>query len=45
MDKYELYTLTDMNDNKWNVMKVNEPMTEYEIDEECRKYGIDEVKE
>jgi len=42
--KYELYTLIDMNGNKWNIMEVIEPMTEDEIDSVCTKYGIDEVK-
>lgn len=43
--KYELYTLTDLNGNKWNIMEVIEPMAEDEIDSVCNKYGIDEVKE
>lgn len=44
MKKYELYTLTDMKNNKWNVMEVKESMTEEEIDEICRLNGIDEVR-
>ena len=42
--KYELYTLIDLNGNKWNIMEVIEPMAEDEIDSVCTKYGIDEVK-
>jgi len=44
VQKYELYTLTDMDGNKWNVMEVLESMTENEIDTVCIEYGIDEVK-
>lgn len=44
MEKYELYTLTDMNNKKWNVMEVNEPMTEEEIEKVCKENGIDEVR-
>lgn len=42
--KYELYTLTDMDGNKWNVMEVLESMAEDEIDTVCMECGIDEVK-
>lgn len=45
MSKYELYTLTDMNDNEWTVMEINEPMADEEIEDVCIKNGIDEVVE
>lgn len=44
VQKYEIYTLTDLFGNKWNVMEVLESMTENEIDTVCIEYGIDEVK-
>ncbi|WP_155402897.1 hypothetical protein [Methanosarcina mazei] len=44
VQKYELYTLTDMDGNRWNVMEVIESMTENEIDTVCRKYGIDDLR-
>ncbi len=44
MSKYELYTMVDMNGNETNVMQLNEPMTEEEIEEVCQKNWIDIVK-
>ena len=42
--KYELYTLTDMDGKKRNVMEVLESMAEDEIDTVCIEHRIDEVK-
>lgn len=42
--KYELYSMVDMKGNETNVMQLNEPMTEEEIEDVCQKYGIDIVK-
>ena len=44
MKKYELYSLTDMDGNNWNVMEIFEPMNENEIDTICWKNKIDEIR-
>jgi hypothetical protein len=36
--------MVDMNGNETNVMQLNEPMTEEEIEEVCQKNWIDIVK-
>lgn len=44
MSRYELYTMVDMTGNETNVMQLNEPMNEDEIEEICQKYRIDIVE-